>query len=910
VGEIPVSSSGTRKTFYSGYNESSRQFLFQTCIVPKFALKSDNSVDPRFLVPDLYLDTKATTEAESTLEANGMKVLEFSGDQNAEQSFMKDASASTLMDRVGGGLDVNISLAGGNSVQGGAQVAMQSGSSDRSTNLAYYAKLKAKSIQVQSGSEANAWALTDYGRQVKKEFDLLKTKDDKLALLSAKCGTHFLSQVEFGAAFFASLKISAKYESDKDIISGKLKAKLTNGSGNADLCIQKEELASSVKVEMRAFQQGGSPSAFVKMLSFKSPGSAAEAKPETPSEGAGTPTAVEGAATDSARGNCGKPENLDNAIKTQAARTYADSLVNCSIENFNDCMRSFEAVMAYATGRPFDGKATEGTVDETGAKNALFTKSFGEQLDDRNNAGYTVIGYRVRPYSVYNYMSAGFIFPGLNDTDTAPAPGSVVTPPAGSVGEAIGRGERDESTFQPDANGQQDPADILPDALRDSMDGYRAAISNIINLYSYFKEVETLVSGFQNMLDMNDLTSKLDSRLTRIRSVFSKCRSTPSICQQAVDAFEKERAAEVPLSNYLAKAEEIVRNSLKDRDFEGYCKLTGAAQFRDVGRNRWRLAMYALADKSGLNNKLIGSAAGNEGTPADSILTWRIPTDAVLESKKVDKDAYRAADTKSIADFCAALAVKVAGASILNLEDVIPAGENQASYIEGYSYEPLTFMPGLRSLTINNLGAKADMNKGLVLLPQLESLTIKNAKMTQPEFLLANKFLGVLELEDWTGDEGDSASTYALLNTVIRHPNLKSFSMIEGQRNRLLGVTVDLGIFPDVYKAPEVTKKMAKLYFDTYSDDSSNSINFVNLERFFGYKADLNASTCSEAEPIQPILTRLGAFGGGLNTMKTPFDTMFPMNPCCRNVMKRCAQVKALIKNKASLVCSDESYCL
>jgi hypothetical protein len=222
-GETRTGASGTRKSFYTGYHAPSRQYLYHICIVPKRALVEDSRwgrvVDPRFLTPDLYVNTMndpnssdgTLIEADGwTRGLNGQFVADYftrSGNASASVSFMKDASASDIMNKVAGGLDVKMNITGG-SVSGGAEVSMNSAASNRATTMTYIVNLKAESLQVIPDTGANPWVLTPYGEVIKNVVATLRTPQEKIDFIASNCGTHYLAQVDFGATFVASLKIA------------------------------------------------------------------------------------------------------------------------------------------------------------------------------------------------------------------------------------------------------------------------------------------------------------------------------------------------------------------------------------------------------------------------------------------------------------------------------------------------------------------------------------------------------------------------------------------------------------------------------------------------------------------------------------------------------------------------------
>ena len=921
LGEETVGTSGSRKTFYSGYHSPSKQFLYHICMVPTFALvkQEDGSeaIDQRFLVPDLYVNAVDSDKGETLVERKSMNetlkeigIADFvknDGDAEGTIEFIKDASAGDLMSKVAGGLDVNMKVAGGK-VSGGAEVALSSASTNRSATLTYIARLKSNSLIADPASGSNPWALTAYGKQIQAELSNIPLSDSqkRIDFITSKCGTHYLSRVQFGATFIANLKIATRRESDKEVVSGKLNAKIAAGKGSADLCINKGELASDVKVNLSIYQFGGNPVSLGSVLSNPVEKRGDFFGAETTS---GTPNSSTNSARDS--GKCGAAANLvkdasgsdaNNSASTQPAYK---SLINCSIENINDCMRSFEAVMYYATTpksrTEISKKMQDGEkeAEVLGAPSDNFGGTFLAALNNESKRGFGVTGYQVRPYSLSDFAIAGLY---AREDLKAPPPPSNSSKDDKDSGLSASTGKKDIKTAESNAKVEETisvSAEILKDQLFSDLE-------RIVDNWAHLREVSTLIESSSLRNQMKDLVDQLGARMTKIRLIFASCRLNPGKCEESLLTYNEEKKIDIPISKVVADADKILRDSLKDATFETYCRATGLSQFRLNTPTGWKLTMKALTEN-----------AGTKVSGIDDPVTFKSDIALACDANSPGFDANKCATeqknlNENVATFCKTLGNDLSRLTQIDLKDK-PDTEGK------YSAEPIENLSNVKVVKFSAGSGGQTIANALSQLSEIERLEIRNASLVDFDFIRNLPHLKILKIDDFNGYLPSSNSENKLKtkksyfadagSTLVRQayvaPTLMNIELNDNGSSSggtLRTYDINLSEVPRLSKEGALGNKTIGRFYLNPAENAA--IRLKGVPEFFGFKENSKANTCSESYTAKEVLKWFPTDEFAININKA---VNLRSSPCCDKVKTRCAGLKKYIGAGAEYMMCDIS---
>ncbi|HET9239248.1 MAG TPA: hypothetical protein VFO10_18455 [Oligoflexus sp.] len=169
-----------------------------------------------------------------------------------------DLSYQDFLDKTQGKLTADLNLPAVRAGLG-AQYAKENAATSSSTTFVFNWQMTKKRVAF----DENTYRVSDKGQQF--------INGDK-SQLQERCGDEFITNVDYGASFFVTMKVDFLNDSDKTDIGGKLK--LAVGKENIDLVKIEGELnkidqkkKESVKLSIRARQVGGDP---VQLTSFLS----------------------------------------------------------------------------------------------------------------------------------------------------------------------------------------------------------------------------------------------------------------------------------------------------------------------------------------------------------------------------------------------------------------------------------------------------------------------------------------------------------------------------------------------------------------------------------------------------------------------------------------------------------------
>jgi hypothetical protein len=169
-----------------------------------------------------------------------------------------DLSYQDFLDKTQGKLTADLNLPAVRAGLG-AQYAKENAATSSSTTFVFNWQMTKKRVAF----DENTYRVSDKGQQF--------INGDK-AQLQERCGDEFITNVDYGASFFVTMKVDFLNDSDKTDIGGKLK--LAVGKENIDIVKIEGELnkidqkkKESVKLSIRARQVGGDP---IQLTSFLS----------------------------------------------------------------------------------------------------------------------------------------------------------------------------------------------------------------------------------------------------------------------------------------------------------------------------------------------------------------------------------------------------------------------------------------------------------------------------------------------------------------------------------------------------------------------------------------------------------------------------------------------------------------
>ncbi|MCX6130604.1 MAG: hypothetical protein NTX25_16280, partial [Proteobacteria bacterium] len=440
-----VAANGRKKVLFEGYNDNSKQYVNRVCIAPTFAL-NNKTVRPEYLMPEIFSlvpDTevgKILKTINDSAKALGvamdpMKINSYSGsDQEASIEYIKDAEGTTLLDKVAGGLNVSMNFAGG-SASGGAQIALENGKTSRSLSQMFLLKLRGQSVQIDPQTVSAAWGLTAYGESVRDSVSKILGDDAQVQYVAQHCGTSYISSVQFGATFLASLKIIGKMESDLTYIQGQLNVKTVGASGGGQVEIDNKKISSNMKVNLNIYQKGGEPVSLAGIFN-------------------------------------GGGFDANGTANTLARDTTSSKLVNCDVGTLSNCLDVFFRIVEYGTGGlPIDVNGDPKVGTKTGISPKL-----AAQISDVTRSGYSVIGYEKERYYVEDFVTAGMF----------------TNPPAGMQLRARAAPKKSSMGFKlAQAAANKKPMPLSSRTLQKSLE---MRLRSIINIWAYASESRQIVN--------------------------------------------------------------------------------------------------------------------------------------------------------------------------------------------------------------------------------------------------------------------------------------------------------------------------------------------------------------------------------------------------------------------------------
>ncbi len=878
---IGISPRGTKKALFTGYDQNSREFIDRICIVPSFAMDTKSGqVMEEFLVPEVFsvLKPNELDAAVARLNANNPNAVSVNTFNSANQSgsieYSKDASSSELLNKLAGGFNVKMDMAGGGSLEGGAEIALNSGISSRSTNQVFIAKITARSVQVNAKTAQDKWVLTRYGETVRDEVlkyapDLNKQRE----IIVQNCGSHYVSQVNFGSLFMASLKAIAKMQSDLDHIAGKLKIKTSGGiEGGGDACVDNSKLSSDVKVELKIYQQGGNPVSLLTLFSsqgqkpaptLKLAEDAAAAKPDNPR----------------APSNCPTPSTLpDDTLTTTLPDDALSKLINCDAKSMNACREVFYNILKYSVGankltevitkgQGEDGKPLDGTTVD------LLKPYLADQLGFNNTTGFVVNGYSAAEYMVGDFASAGMFGetkkPGDSNSGGSTGGTTGGTPPPTPI----------------TAEQKTAPIASLSIKVGTKLSSAANLLKDIIDVWAYIRDAQKLINNTNNKLDLGALYRNLLKNIGDIQATFSVCRDQPSICEAETDRVLEAYDDTALLKSYMGKVEKIIFDEIAVGGFYQYCQLTSLRRFKDEGElSPWRQSMFVLADRLGM------------GPPSRDFLTYKMKTeDNTVSDKDLAVNTKDSEAVKKINGLCDPL-TKLITATELNYESSDPAYANLI-------LEPVTYMPALRKLTFNYASGTSNVFENLVLMKSLRDLEIKNAVVLNPYVLAQIPSLYKVKFSGYGIAQTDSSSestrrtvTSTGLRELLHNPIVQDIQFDRSPGNAT-PVNIDLKEFPNAYKKGFINEDNRTILRFVASGDSQ--FTYQGIDEFFGFSQDRVKKTCNEVYDAYTVGTWAGLeFGLSLGRAARLKESL-----CCAKVKARCEEVKGNLEKGDRLDC-------
>lgn len=544
-----VAANGRKKVLFEGYNDNSKQYVNRVCIAPTFAL-NNKTVRPEYLMPEIFSlvpDTevgKILKTINDSAKALGvamdpMKINSYSGsDQEASIEYIKDAEGTTLLDKVAGGLNVSMNFAGG-SASGGAQIALENGKTSRSLSQMFLLKLRGQSVQIDPQTVSAAWGLTAYGESVRDSVSKILGDDAQVQYVAQHCGTSYISSVQFGATFLASLKIIGKMESDLTYIQGQLNVKTVGASGGGQVEIDNKKISSNMKVNLNIYQKGGEPVSLAGIFN-------------------------------------GGGFDANGTANTLARDTTSSKLVNCDVGTLSNCLDVFFRIVEYGTGGlPIDVNGDPKVGTKTGISPKL-----AAQISDVTRSGYSVIGYEKERYYVEDFVTAGMF----------------TNPPAGMQLRARAAPKKSSMGFKlAQAAANKKPMPLSSRTLQKSLE---MRLRSIINIWAYASESRQIVNDLTHRLNLAEVEAELLSTISNIQAVFEQCGAGEvAICEAKTK--ETLSTLEDPAKSiaFVGLVNKIIEEELKTANFYDYCMLTGVRRFQDGKETDWRNSMQLLATR-------------------------------------------------------------------------------------------------------------------------------------------------------------------------------------------------------------------------------------------------------------------------------------------------------------------------
>lgn len=196
----------------------------------------------------------------------------YAGAQFSELSFLRDQSASEILNETGGGLYAKASLFGLISAKVQGDMAASLASTDDSSAFIYQFNASGKSAII-NDRRFNATGTDAFNR-------------DDIAFYRSQCGNQFVERVRLGAQLFVGVKYTFTSKEQKEKVRLTIKASLFWGLIKFSKTWSKEwrDMLKNVRVSVEAFQIGGDPRVLEKLKASVYQGSCAGDNAERCSE--------------------------------------------------------------------------------------------------------------------------------------------------------------------------------------------------------------------------------------------------------------------------------------------------------------------------------------------------------------------------------------------------------------------------------------------------------------------------------------------------------------------------------------------------------------------------------------------------------------------------------------------------
>ncbi len=851
---VTIPPGGTQKHLYSGYHAESESFTNLTCIVPDYVLSSDQKVKPEYLLPHIYASIPGN-DLFNLYEKDTSSSVSVRSYENSNQEgsieFAKSLSSAELLDKIAGGVNINMNLAGGTKLSGGAEVALQSGSNGRSTSLTYIVKLKKSSVQVEPLNSTNRWALTPYGAIVKAKVDELESDEEKAAYLAKNCGTHYVSAIDFGATFVANLKVTSLLKSDHDYIAGRLNMNLAQISGGGEVKFDSSQVSSKSSVKLTLFQQGGDVIDFAKILA----------------------------------------DDPD----VELTKGTSSDLLTCDEKKFEKCLKVFAKILRYASGTvSLKDAVDKGKVE--GSAQSMLNRGFADQLGSRNSAGFVVMGYESRAYTEEQWLGSGMLPDRTGSLRPSASPATPVSPVAAnprsaeasvspsnegshsSVDPQVVSSSSPSSSNPPVATGSNPtvtaPTVLSPDTIT-KLAYLKNYFRDYINLYTYVQDTHALVAGMRDRLKVSEINRDLLLSIATLQRSFLVCRDNPEQCNESIDTVMTNVQKAPKLQEYLTLIENILHDQASTNGFRGYCETTAVKRLRDnpgetIG---WRSSMDLLARRSGAPRTITV-----EGT-ARPIMEYQFEVredKSSLESLKEE-----AGLASSVKQYCKEFDEKVKYLTSLNF--VEDGGANSLLIVE-----PLTFLADLNTLTIKQAQGSGDIYESLGALLNLSKLTIRSADLPSPYMLASMSSLKTLTLYDYGVAIGRGGDVFTNgLEQFLRSPIAKQIEFRFDDPHE--SPVIELGAITRAFRAGRFAgaRGLTKVYIEPWLREDSNPI-LVGVNDFFGIeeRSDGSCYAAADVHDLPWFKTQTSLTFNLAHADNIEFDH------CCKLLLDRCRELR------------------